>query len=346
MKLTKKQQDLEYIIEILSRHPSGLTTGEIQELLSKNYQREKTGKSIWNHLVELSEGAVDNVECYPKKRQKHQLKDNRLTLKEKEKLRNKEQLIAEEQAYMRLALEAIKKLDNLSKKHHRIIEERFRLNKIESPYFIESDPHEEIEINDPDIVTLKTAIQKAYLTAFKYTGESSHNYYVVEPYKLMIFDGVWYLFGKDTQEREQTPYKTWRLKYICDVEFDTTAPKHRMDMEMIEETLSDALDSEFVIDEIREEEKVTLKIIHDIPVKLKISKKIMHDFDHKAHLPGTIKEVSEESDGSLHVTTMVSCYEDIEQEVKKWLPHIEIILPETFRQKLKEELTAYLARMC
>jgi len=343
MKLTQKQQDIEHIIEILSRHPNGLKTNEIRDLLEKNYNRKKTSKSIFGHLVELSEGAVDNVECVAKKRQKHRIIDKRRTLQEKEKIRSKEQLIAEERAYMRLALEAIKKLDDLSEKHHHIIEKRFKLDDIESPYFIESDPHEEIEINDANVAALKQAIQMAYLTGFRYTGKSRRDYYVVEPYKLMIFDGVWYLFGKDTMEKERSPYKTWRLKYISNVEIDTQAPKHNMDMDMLEETLSKALDADFIIDEVKEDEQITLEIIRDVRVTLKIANIIMHEFDPKAHLPGDIKEVRQENSNTLLVTTMVSCYQDIEKEIKQWLPYIEIMEPLNYKEALHRELRDYLS---
>jgi len=344
MKLSKTQQDLENIIKIFSYHPEGLTTSEVHEIFEDKYKTTRTQKTIKNRLDDLAAGMVDHIECQIRHRGKHTLINNRpkiLSEQEKEQklVRNKEQLVAEEHAYIRLALEAIKKLVNLSEKHHKIIEKRFNLDKIVTPYFIEKDQHEKIDIYNRDIIELKKAIEKDYLTEFMYEGRTRHGIYIVEPYKLIIFDGVWYLFGKDTEEKERSPYKTWRLKHIKDVEYDTHT-KHTMDDDLLEDTLATALEPDFTIKEIKNGDEITLSIIRDTKVVIKVHPEAIEDFDHHAHLPGNTEDPIEMEDGSLLLTTTVSSYEDLEKEVKQWLPHIEIIEPLSYRRRLYEELKA------
>ena len=349
MNLNQMQQDMIDLIDIFSHHPEGLTTKEAHEIFLEQHDTPRSRRTIKNRLNDLEAGMVDHVQCIISDRGKHIIVDNRPKMlseveKEQKLAREKEQLIAEEHAYVRLALEAIKKLVNLSEKHHEIIEKRFKLDKIDTPYFIESERHEKIDIYDRDINELKKAIRENYLTQFYYKGEKRHGYYVVEPYKLIIFDGVWYLFGKDTEERKSSPYRTWRLKFIKEVKYDNKET-HNMDDDLLEETLADALEPDFNVKETKNGEKIELSIIHDTKVRIKVYPDIIEDFDHHAHLPGDTEKPVIQEDGSQLITTTVSSYEDLEKEVKQWLPHIEIVSPKAFRQRLHDEIKTSMKRL-
>ena len=52
-----------------------------------------------------------------------------------------------------------------------------------------------------------------------------------------------------------------------------------------------------------------------------------------------------QKDGSLLVTSIISTYADIDQEIKSWLPYIEILEPKEYRDKLKNELKHYLEKI-
>ena len=339
---------LENIISLFGENNGKLSPQELFPMMKNHFNFEKSFRTLENYIDRLEENNIEGVTLKKSKKNagQHTLSDTRIhVLKEREeahkKMLSKEQLIAEEHAYMRLALEAIKKLKNLSEKHHKIIENRFNLHALNTPYFIESERHEEIEIGDPNIVNLKKAIQKDYLTEFRFIGKGRKSHYIVEPYKLIIFDGVWYMFGKDTQEKDKSPYKTWRLIYIKDVRYDSNPKfKHTVTDENIEKTLSSALHPEFNVDVVGEEKE--LKIIHDIDIEIKVHATVSHTFDHHAHLPGAVGKPVHNADGSFNVCARVSSFASVDQEIKKWLPHIEVLAPEEYRIQFKKELSEYI----
>ena len=355
MKKSKEMKKIyEDIIHIFVLNEDRISTKELHSELETSYKYEKDVKTTANYLKRLSEGAVEGVKLTLINREKHKLKDLRETdkndvlkyfeekeNKQKKNIADRKIIYGEEKAYMRLAMESIRKLDTLSKKHHEDIERRLGLSGMnESPYFIDNEDMESVNMSGTDILYLKDAIASDTIAEFRYVGKSSKEWYVVEPYKLIIFDGLWYLFAKDCNDTAQ-PYKTWRLKHIKDVDYEKDGgKKHTMDDEDTEYLLKHADDARFEV--TTEESKPHIK--RDITVKLKIYPEITHLFDHKAHIPGEVSKPTIESDGSLILITKVNTYNDIRAEIKSWLPHIEILEPKAFRKELLMNVEAYRER--
>ncbi len=342
-KIQELQKSYEDIIYLFSKSNEGFTTREVYDRMVRRFKFKKDIKTIENYLKDLKRNVVPGIKLTWVNRGKHQLEDFRdLSTKEVqkhiEKLNSNEVIYGEEKAYMRLAMESIRKLDTLSSKHHKDIEARLGLRGMEeSPYFIDNEDMESVKMSDTDILHLKDAIAKDAMTEFRYTGKSRKEWYVVEPYKLIIFDGLWYLFAKDTNDT-QRPYKTWRLIHIKDVDYERdSSKKHTMNDEDTESLLKNASDAQFEV--CTEDNKP--RIQRNITVKLKIYPQITHFFDHEAHIPGEVSEPIAESDGSLIITTKVNTYNDIRPEIKSWLPYIEILEPKEFREELLMKVEEY-----
>ncbi len=335
-------QSYEHIIELFIENKKGMTTKETYHAMIEFHQFQKSEKTIENYLKDIMRSVVPGVSLTWVNRGKHQLQDNRdvspETLKKHlEKIESKDVMYAEEQIYMRLAMESIKELDTLSKKHHNDIEARLGLKNIESPYFIDNEDMESVNMSHADILDLKEAIRKDAIVEFKYDGKRRKDWYIVEPYKLIIFDGLWYLFGKDTNDTK-TPYKTWRLIYIKDVDYARDGSiKHYMSDEHTESILKNVDDAKFIVD-ITQEIPTVKK---NITVKLKIDAQIIMQFDNKVHIPGDVSEPVTQEDGSLIVTTKVNTIADVNAEIKSWFPYIEILEPLKFREDFLMEIEAY-----
>ncbi|MEA1953571.1 MAG: WYL domain-containing protein [Campylobacterota bacterium] len=343
----KMEMHYENIISIFERekHSLGLTLTEIHHRLQNEYRYTQTDRALKKHLIKLSEGEIDGIVFTWVQNGKHKLKDyrhysNEDVMKHLAKIESKDVLYQEERTYMRLAMEAIKELKSLSSKHHQEIEKRLGTNCIQSPYFIDNADMESVDMSDIDILDLKYAISIDAPVEFKYIGESRKDWYYVEPYKLIIFDGLWYLYGKDINDTE-TPYKTWRLIYIKDVDInkDETA-KHKMAYKDTESILNNADDADFVV--IENDAIPTIK--KDITFKLKIDAVIVDEFNHKAHIPGEVETPIVNPDNSLIITTKVNTYADIDHEIKAWIPYIEILEPVEYRLKIIKELEVYRKR--
>jgi len=353
-KTIEMKKILEDIIDIYARNDNTLSTQEVHSELQVSHKYTKDIKTTSNYLKRLKAGAIEGVSLTMKTRRKHVMQDLRDTnqyemLKDREKtaiehqkkLESKKVLYAEEQTYLRLAMESIKELDTLSSTHHNEIEKRLGLCSIESPYFIDNDCMESVNMSNPDILALKSAIREDAITGFKYDGKSRKDWYVVEPYKLLIFDGLWYLFGKDIYDK-QTPYKTWRLIYIKDIDYASDGSnKHDMDDKHTEEILKNIDDANFIVDTTQK-----IPTVHkNITVKLKIYSEIIDKFNHEAHIPGDVSEPIIQKDGSLIITTKVNTILDVDAEIKSWLPYIEVLEPLEYKKSFKDSLLRYLEKL-
>ena len=102
--------------------------------------------------------------------------------------------------------------------------------------------------------------------------------------------------------------------------------KHTLPDEESDQHLKEAASANFVPNK-----RTTLKV--------KIFKEAANMFEAKRHLPKQM--IEKQDDGSLIVTASVSVYEDVDDEIKSWLPHVEILEPASYREKFKTEITNY-----
>ena len=323
-------QMYEDIITLLKRHPSGLGTPQLKEKLAQIDQQygKLSNKTILSRIKKLEQHAIRDVEVKQgKRRLPHRLIADR---REEASPSVKAQLYGEEKAFLRLALQSIAQLPELSDKHLKAIEARFRLDTLNTPYFIESQDAETLDPSDSDVATLQHAIKEDYMTGFRYDDESSRDFYVVEPYKLIMFDGLWYLFGKDIDEKESSPYKTWRLKYIKDVEVETRS-RHNTPDTVIERVLAKANDADFVVEDLHE------GTMRSLSVKVWVDACIADE----VRLPGFQSRTKPPSGEGYHITCTVSTTEEIDKDIKQWLPYIRVEEPLSYKEEFEAELVAY-----
>jgi len=312
---------LENIVEIFSYNSGEISTNDLLSAMQQIYNYKQQKRSLENHLDRLERGELEGVILIKaskrpgKKTHNHHLSDKRISAlknmeKQHQEFMTKEKLIAEEKMYMRLALQAIKELPELSDTHYKKIEKRLNLDNLNTPYFIESEETELLKPHNYNTSELIHAINNDASVEFKYSGESSKDIYAVEPYKLITFDGLWYLFAKDIEDK-QRPFKTWRLKYIDVTDIDRSA-KHDTADKTIENLLNKAHSADFVVKSI---DNATVESIY---IEVKVSK----DIADMIQLPGEIEEVSNH-DGSRTIKCDVSSIKEIDSNsfhnvVQKW----------------------------
>jgi len=232
------------------------------------------------------------------------------------KLADDELLIAE------LAFNSIGNIDeNVSKKLHSI---RSKLSNplFFNPYDIKEESFESINMDSDLLNKIEDAIHKCNLSKLTSNDITS----VIEPYKVVAFDGIWYLLAKDTLDKK---VKTYLISTIQEfrASLKTFSSEH-IDVDKILENVHTAWFEDG----------------NSFKVKVKIKKEIAHIFKLKKHLSSQ-ELVKENSDGSLIVNFSVSCDEDVDNLIKAWLPHIEVLQPARFRKKLIGELEDYIKEL-
>ena len=191
-----------------------------------------------------------------------------------------------------------------------------------NPYYIKYEDIEDIPISSIMIQEIKAAIRdQNHLKIKGVKGDI-----IVEPYKIVAYDGIWYLVAKDEFDNKT---KTFMINRINDV--DTIYNKHKVTQQEVQEIIDKTHSAWYVEGNCYE-------------VKIKVYPNIAIYFKQKDFLQSQ-KIEQELQDGSLIVTFEVSHDEDIDNIIKSWLPDIEVLEPKRYANKIKKELQDYLKRI-
>ena len=230
-------------------------------------------------------------------------------------------LTNDEMIFLNLALTQFEDVDDIEKVKDSIFKKIINKN-FYSPYFIKQDDLEDIDIDSPLISQLEQLIENKEIAKITFTNQIKE----LEIYKIAAFDGIWYLLAKDINTKK---IKTFRLIDIKEIV--PTSRYHKTPNKYIDEVLDD-VHSAFFEDG------------NSFDVTVKVYKEIASYFRSRDFLESQ-EIIQEYDDGSLLVKFSVSHDEDIDNIIKSWLPHIEILQPKRFRDKLLRELKDYIKKV-
>jgi predicted DNA-binding transcriptional regulator YafY len=303
---------LEQIISIFKDYPNGLKTAKLYEEMRARYGYNQTSKNLKvTYLSLLEAGAIKGVEFTTISKGEYRVLDMRFDTA----------LAKEKKVYIKLALESVENLENISKYHNEICD-ALHLNKLDIPFYIKPENYQKLNTDEEEVSSLEEAIVYDYIISFRYKGVAYH----VEPYRLVNFDGIWYLYGRDIEETQDNDHKTWILEFIEDVEV-FYSQKHNTSDEEIEEELENAHDALFVPNQKVE---VTLDIASNICDIIKL----------KEHFPN--QQIIQEMDSGMRIKSTISTFEEIIPEIKSFIPHIRVISPKELKEKIEEDIKQYL----
>ncbi len=228
-------------------------------------------------------------------------------------------LCEEELLIAELALNAIHGISQETDKKLHSIRAKLTNPLYFNPYNVKKEGFEEIDMDSELLNKIEDAITKRNTSKVTSNGVSS----VIYPYKVTAFDGIWYLLARDT---EDSKIKTYLISQI--EEFRASSKVFSTNYTDIDAVLENVHTAWF-------------EDGNSFEVKVRVKQEIAHYFKLKKHL--TSQEIlKENNDGSLVVSFTVSTDEDVDNLIKAWLPHIEVISPTRFRKKLLGELEAYI----
>ncbi len=235
---------------------------------------------------------------------------------------NKTRFSEDELIVLELALSQFDEVEDIhfikEKIFKKVIQEPFL-----SPYFIKQDDFEDIDLDAPLTQLIERAINdREFLMIQSHTKA-----WDVEGYKITAYGGIWYLFARDTSDQK---IKTFRLSKIKKA--TPLGRYHKTNLEQINKVLENT-HSPFFQDG------------HAFEVLVKVDKEIAEYFEAKEYLSSQ-QILKKHNDGSLEVSFEVSHDEDVDNLIKSWLPHIEILKPQRLRDKLTQELQDYIQRVC
>lgn len=187
---------------------------------------------------------------------------------------------------------------------------------ISKAYLIKGHNYENIKNRDQDFKILEDAILKKNKISFSYSQKER----VLNPYKLLNKDGIWYLVGVENDETLKTYSfsKTSNIK-ILDTSFE---------------------EKNEILEIIKNDDNAWFSQ-KQIEVVLKVNKSISQYFKRRKVIANQtiLKELE---DGSLLVSCKVSFNEEILKIVRYWIPNVEIVSPDNLKNDLENSLKEYL----
>ena len=234
---------------------------------------------------------------------------------------DKSMLSSEEMVLVSLALAQFEEVENFNHLTDPILQ-KLLYPSMFNPYYIKYEDLEPLDTDSPIIVDLRKAIEDKNIIVAKFANK----HVMIEPYRIANYDGFWYLFGRDVSAGK---IKTFMIRKIEAI--DRTEDHYKISHTQIDKILGYTHSAWFEDGE-------------GFEVRIKVYPEIADYFRQKAFLRSQ-EIVSEEDDGTLIVTFEVTHDEDIDNIIKSWLPHIEVLEPKRFRQKILSELTDYINKI-
>jgi predicted DNA-binding transcriptional regulator YafY len=217
-----------------------------------------------------------------------------------------------------LSLSQIKGLNNSFETKINTILSKLLLPNFITPYHIKTTTFEKLEVDSKVVQNIKKAIEQNLISSIKIKNQEK----IIYPFKIVSFSGIWYLLAKDKFDNK---VKSFMLSDIKNIKF---LNNHYSIDKPIDEILSNVHSAWF---EDGSSFKVTI-LVHEV---------VAYYFKKKKIVP-TQENLEELENGDLIVSFVVSHYEDIDNLIKAWLPHIEIIDPIDYKEQITNELQKYL----
>ncbi|MBF0595835.1 MAG: WYL domain-containing protein [Candidatus Omnitrophica bacterium] len=149
--------------------------------------------------------------------------------------------------------------------------------------------------------------------------------YTAQPVKIAYFDGYWYLISQNKTGDDVVKFRLERIKKV----------------DLLDETF---VVSPWVDKSLHESVNIWFGNKRGERALIEISKDVTRYFKERDYFP-LQKIVEEKKDGALVVETFPAHPEEIIHIIMHWLPHLVVLEPDTFKDKVRGMVSKYLCLM-
>jgi predicted DNA-binding transcriptional regulator YafY len=215
---------------------------------------------------------------------------------------------------------------NISDDDKRIIDNKIKKSK-ECYEFI-TKPYETKKGDVKLLKEIERAIDWKRYTTISQKERTGSKEYEVKPYKIIFMNENFYLACENISEKY--PFSIFRLTNIFKVKLHTKTFHTNPDIESFIKNMQTPFSK--YTPEFRK---------HLIDVVVEVSALKARFFKAKNFLPSQ-KIVEEKEDGSLVLSFRVTQEMEMDELIKKWIPHMRVVTPLTLKQKIEDDLKRYL----
>jgi len=208
----------------------------------------------------------------------------------------------------------------------RIIESKIKKSK--DCYEFITKPYETKKNDIHLLKEIERAIHGRRYTTVNYKQGSDTVTYEVKPYKIVFMNENFYLACENTNA--EYPFTIFRIINIENIKLNAKTFHLNPDIEDFIKYLQTPFP------------KYTPSFRkHLVEVIVEVSPEKVKYFKVKKHLASQ-KEIETKEDGTLVISFIVTQEMEIDDLVKKWLPHIKVVAPVSLKEKIESDLKKYL----
>ncbi len=203
-----------------------------------------------------------------------------------------------------------------------------KINELNNIYEFKNKPFENAKSDSKIFKILERNIKNQKCSIIEYPNLGKLTKIEVKPYRILFINENFYLACEI--EHEDYSFSMYKISKIKTIE-DTSRTYHR----------NYDIDN-FIKDIQTPFSRYTPNYKeHLIDIKLEVSSKKVFFFKSKRYLKSqNIDEVKD--DGSLIVSYRVTQEMEVEDLIKRWIPHVKVLEPLNLKQKIEDELKEYL----
>jgi len=215
---------------------------------------------------------------------------------------------------------------NIEDDYKKILSKKIKESK-ECYHFI-TKPYETKKGDTALLQELEKAIYRKNYIRIIYKEREGEKEYQIKPYKIVFINENFYLASENLNK--EYPFSLFRVVNILHIEIEQKTFRRNLDIE------------DFIVSMQTPFSNYTPQFKnHLITVKIEVSPLKAKFFKLKKALPSQ-KIEQENSDGSLVLSFLVTQERELEELIKKWLPHLKVISPLSLKERIDEDLRGYL----
>jgi len=217
---------------------------------------------------------------------------------------------------------------NISSEDRRILEKKIK--ESQAAYEFKNKPFESKKDDHIIFKNLEDAIKRQRYISVEYDEKSGTKSYLFKPYKIVFMNENFYVAG--IIDKSEFEFSLFRISNIQSIKLESKTFQKNPDLE----------------DFIKEMQTPFAKYSQGfrsklIDIKIEVSATKADYFKKKKFLPSQKEDITPQESGNLIVTYKVTSEMEVEELIKRWLPHVKVLEPLSLKTKIAQELQEYLA---
>lgn len=215
---------------------------------------------------------------------------------------------------------------NISSSDKRIINNK--IEKSRDCYVFISKPYETKKGDEELLRDIEKSINGKRYVSLKYNVNYNEKQYEVKPYKIVFINEIFYLACENNSD--EFPFTMFRISNITDYKMNTKTFHLNPDI------LSFIKQIQTPFSKYSSNFRTNL-----IEARVEVNNLKSRFFETKKFLPSQ-QIINKTVEGNLIISFTVTQEMEVEDLIKRWIPHIKVLSPLSLKLKIKEDLLKYL----